>query len=156
MSETPFWDTRKSATLSVIVSWVALVVAAVVAVFLWPILQRTSSGVLLGDRFAARVVGPAYVCLAAGIVAIVILLLILGDIRRGEVFTLANARRLRLISYCGLTIMAACAVAGLIAGLIPVFALLALVAGFMALMMNVIKNVVDAARLLKEDADYTI
>jgi hypothetical protein len=155
MSDSHFWDDHKSATLSTVAAWVALALAVGVAPFLIPILRQVSAG-LVADNFVVRAAGPLYVCLAAGIVALALLLVMLADIGRGDVFTLANARRLRLISYCGATIMAAFLVTAVVAGLWPVFVLMALVAGFMALLMNVIKNVIDAARLLKEDVDYTI
>jgi len=152
-----FWDARKSATLSLVVTWAGLVLAVVAAPFLMPALKSglfTSTG-LHGDALL-RTIGPMYACLAFGIAAEVILLRLLGSIRQEDVFTALNVRRLRLISYCGFAIMLACVVGAVIAPMHAFFALVALVAGFLGLLMRVIKNVIEAARLLKEDADYTI
>jgi hypothetical protein len=110
----------------------------------------------LGESFVARAAGPLYACLVCGIAAVIITLLLLGDIRRGEVFTATNVRRLRLISYCGYAITLACVVGLIVANPWLLFAFIGLVAGFMSLLMRVIKNVIDTARLLKEDADFTI
>jgi len=151
------WDARKSATLSLVVTWIGLVFAIIAVPLLVPALQSgwiTAAGLRGGAL--ARAAGPMYGCLAFGIAALIILLCLLGDIRRGDVFTTANVMRLRLISYCGFAIMLACVVGAVIAPMHAFFTLVALVAGFMGLLMRVIKNVIESARLLKEDADYTI
>ncbi|MCL2783802.1 MAG: DUF2975 domain-containing protein [Propionibacteriaceae bacterium] len=157
MSERHFWDATKSVTLSIVVTWVGLALAVACLPMLVPILKSIRvAGTVFDSSFVAHAVGPLYACLAIGIAALIILLRLLGDIRRGDVFTAANVRRLRLISYCGFAIMVACAVGGAIAVPRPIFILLGLIAGFLGLLMRVIKNVIDAARLLKEDADFTI
>jgi len=157
MNEQGFWNPQKSVTLSLVVAWVGLVSAVGCVPALVPMLRMIRvEGTIFDDSFVTRAVGPLYACLACGILALIVLLRLLGDIRRGEVFTQANVRRLRLISYCGFAIMIACVVGALIAAPRPVFIFLAMVAGFLGLLMRVIKNVIDAARLLKEDADYTI
>jgi len=153
----PIWDARKSTTLSLVVTGIALVLAPISGVFLIPALRSYDiGGMVLTDAFIARAAGPLYACLAAGMGALVVLWRLLWDIRRGEVFTSANVRRLRLISYCGFVIMLACAVGTIISPWWPAFVLLAAIAGFLGLLMRVVKNVIDAARLLKDDADYTI
>ncbi|MCL2652748.1 MAG: DUF2975 domain-containing protein [Propionibacteriaceae bacterium] len=157
MSKPSFWDVTKSATLSIVVTWVGLVLAALSIPFLVPILKRARiPGTAFDDSFVVRAVGPLYACLAFGIAALIILLLTLLDIRRGEVFTAANVRRLRLISYCGFGIMLACAVGAVVTVPRLIFVFLVLVAGFLSLLMRTIKNVIDTARMLKEEADYTI
>jgi len=157
MPEQRFWDATKSATLSIVVTWVSLVLSVLAIPFLIPVLKMVRvPGTALDDTFVVRAAGPLYACLAFGIAAVVILLRLLLDIRRSEVFTAANVRRLRLISYCGFGIMLACLVGAVLTAPRPIFVFLALVAGFLSLLMRVIKNVIDAARLLKEDADYTI
>ena len=153
----PIWDARKSVTLSMVVTGVGLVTALGCVVGLIPLLRTYQIDTMgLTDSFIARAAGPLYACLAIGIIALIVLMRLLWDIRRGEVFTLANVRRLRLISYCGFAIMAACAVGAIIAADRPVFILLGAIAGFLGLLMRVVKNVIDAARLLKEDSDFTI
>jgi len=125
--------------------------------FLIPILKLVRvPGTIFDDEFVIRAAGPLYACLGFGIAALIVLLRLLGDIRREKVFTVSNVNRLRLISYCGFAIMVSCIVGAVIASPRPVFVFLALVAGFLGLIMRVVKNVIDAARLLKEDADFTI
>ena len=157
MSDHQHWDVTTSATLSLVVSWIALILGVACVPLLIPILRAVRiPGTIFDDRFVARAAGPLYLCLAFGIAALVVLIRLLSDIRRREVFTLVNVRRLRLISYCGFAIMAACAVGAIVASPRPIFVFLALVAGFLGLIMRIVKNVIDAARELKEDSDYTI
>jgi len=151
------WDSRKSTTLTMVVAWIALACAVASIPALVPLLKMIRvPGTLFDDTFVVRATGPLYACLGFGIIALIILLRLLGDIRKEQVFTLTNVRRLRLISYCGFAIMISCVVGAVIASPRPVFIFLALVAGFLGLIMRVVKNVIDAARLLKEDADFTI
>jgi len=172
MPERHFWNARKSTTLSIVVTCLALALAVTCIPFLLPLIRLTTpSSPGPGPTDYSRSVEypgsygpvdpvslaiPLYACLLWGIVALIILLTLLRDIRRDEVFTLNNVRRLRLISYCGFLIMATCIVAVFTAPMPVLFAIIAALAGFLGLLMRVIKNVIDAARLLKEDADYTI
>jgi len=156
MTEQPFWSARRSTTLSIVVAWVALVLGVAAIPLLVPLLTMADVGAIFGHSFVARAAAPLYICLACGIIAVIIVLRLLGDIRRGEVFTVANVRRLRLISYCGFVIFLACVVGAIVTRPWLIFIALGLVAAFLGLLMRVIKNVVDAARLLKEDADFTI
>jgi len=157
MSESRFWDSTKSVTLSIVVTWVGLAGGLACVPLLVPALKLLRPQQIAMDAsYIVRVSAPLYVCLAFGMVALVVLLFLLRDIRRGAVFTPANVHRLRLISYCGFAIMVACVVGALISPLHPIFVFLAVIAGFLGLLMRVVKNVIDTARLLKEDADFTI
>jgi len=157
MSNEHFWDARKSATLSLVVSWVALAAGVACIPLLIPLLKTMRvPGTTFDDQFVRAAFVPLYVCLGFGIAALVCLIRLLSDIRRGEVFTVPNVTRLRVISYCGFAIMLACVGGAVFAQPRPIFIFMAMVAGFLGLLMRVIKNVIDAARLLKEDADYTI
>jgi hypothetical protein len=141
-------------TLSIVVAWIALVGAVACLPLVIPLLDAITGGV---DQDGIRAaIGPSYACLVFGITAVVILLLVLYDIRRGKVFTVATVTRLRLISYCGFAILLACVAGAIVAQGRAIFILLAVVAGFLGLLMRVIKNVIDAARLLQEDSDSTI
>ena len=140
-----------------VVAWIGLVLGVVCIPMLIPLLKMVRvDGTIFDNTFVKNAAAPLYGCLAFGIAALVILLRLLGDILRGEVFTLTNVRRLRLISYCGFAIMVSCGAGAVLAAPRPFFIFLGLVAGFLGLLMRVIKNVIDAARLLKEDADFTI
>ncbi|GHU64904.1 hypothetical protein AGMMS49983_11660 [Clostridia bacterium] len=85
---------------------------------------------------------------------------LLSHIRAGEVFTVNNIRLLRTISW-------ACFAASILFFIgffrfIPVggieisMFLIASFAGFVGLIMRVVKNVIDAARELKDENDFTI
>jgi hypothetical protein len=124
--------------LSIVVTGIGLATAAICLPFLIPLLRLFRvDGSVYDEAFVTRAAGPLYVCLVFGIAAMVILLMLLLDIRRGQVFTLANVRRLRLISYCGFAIMAACIVAAIIAVPRPLFIIVAAIAGLMGLLMRV-------------------
>ncbi len=151
------WNARKSTTLTLVVTWVALVFSVIMIPGLVPILKMMRiPGTVYDSYFVLHAAGPLYVSLFAGLVALVLFLRLIYDLRRDAVFNLTTVRRLRAISYCGFLIMVACVVGAVIAPPRPVFVLLAAVAGFLGLAMRGIKNVIDTARLLKEDADYTI
>lgn len=155
------WSPEKSVKLSVIVTRIALwftLVGASLLIVLRDVFHVPAAGALLSILYfyMDQAMAAVFLCLASGALALGILLLLLRDIGRGEVFTLTNVNRLRAISWCGFVIMAVCAVAAFFVSVRPTFILLAAVAGFVALLVRVIKNVIDAARLLKEDSDYTI
>ena len=152
------WTAATSIRASIVATWVGIALAAVVAAALPATLDqfiRAEAG-LVADTWFREVIAPLYLCLAAGLAALIILLRLLGALARDEVFTLDNVRRLRGISYCGVVIAITLALTAIFVGPWPIFAGVAAVAAFLALIMRVIKNVIDAARLIKEDNDYTI
>ena len=79
--------------------------------------------------------------------------LLLASIGRGDVFCAQNARSLRIISWC-------CIAAGLVylaGGAWDAYLLiLAAAAGFVGLILRVLKNVFEEAVRIKEENDYTI
>ena len=151
---TSHWDAATSVRASIVVTWIAVVVALGVACVL-PFAPGWITNPA-GADWVRRALVPMYLCLAAGLVALVILLRVLAALARDEVFTLANVRRLRGISYCGFAIAVVCAVAAVVVGPWPIALGVAAIAAFLGLIMRVVKNVIDAARLIKEDNDYTI
>jgi hypothetical protein len=79
---------------------------------------------------------------------------LLSAVRRDQVFTEANVRNLRIISWC-------CFGAGviLLAGWLaisPVFLIIAILAAFFGLILRVVKNLFAAAVALKAENDFTI
>jgi hypothetical protein len=89
---------------------------------------------------------PAYVALAA-------LERMLAAVKRGEVFTNSNVRRLRTISWC-------CFVAAIVllaSSLVSiVFFALAVLAAFFGVVLRAVKNLFAAAVELKAENDFTI
>lgn len=78
---------------------------------------------------------------------------LLKSIQAGQVFTAENIRRMRVVSWC-------CAAAGLVclgAGLLYLPCLVcAMAAGFMALIVRIVKNTFQQAMLMKDELDYTV
>ena len=78
---------------------------------------------------------------------------LLGNVRRGEIFVEANVRCMRLVSWC-------CVWAALISLLsaayyLP-FAFVAVAAGFMALIVRIVKNAFQQAIAMKDELDLTV
>ncbi|MCL1906444.1 MAG: DUF2975 domain-containing protein [Propionibacteriaceae bacterium] len=157
MSKKLNWTPRMSTTLSMVVAWIGLILGVAAVPALKPLLGVTThAGYAASEDYIATILPLLYACLVVGILALVILLRLLGDIRKEQVFTTNNVRRLRLISYCGFSIMAVSIVGAILTVPDTFFVAVALIAGVLSLLMRVVKNVIDTARLLKEEADYTI
>ncbi len=78
---------------------------------------------------------------------------LLGSIRRGEIFTPENVRRLRAVSWCCVGAALLCMLS---ASYYPSFLLIAVAAGFMCLIVRVVKNVFQQAIAMKSELDLTI
>ena len=151
------WNTQQSAVLSIACTWAALALAVGGAVAL-PFLPRLGHvgslpvfGILIRQEWPAM-----YLCIAGGMAALILLLKVLYSIKDGAVFTSDNVARLRWISYCGFAIAGIALITGLIDGTWLGWGPIGLVAAFLGLIMRVVKNVIDAARVLKEESDFTI
>ena len=95
-----------------------------------------------------------YLCAAAALAMLVVMYRFLGRLEKGEVFSRANVRSLRRIGFC-------CAAGGLfslLAGiaLLHEFLYVALAAGFMTLIVRIVKNAFEQAVRMKEELDYTV
>jgi cytochrome c oxidase assembly factor CtaG len=151
-----FWNDRRSLLLT----------KGCVAVLLAVSVGMTAAGpweieALLAAKQLRLAVGAArmllypvsYGCAAAALVMLADLYRFLSRLQKGEVFTAKNVAALRRISWC-------CAVAGALAltagaAYLP-FVFLAVAAGFMALLVRVIKNAFAQAVGMKNELDYTI
>lgn len=106
------------------------------------------------------IIGPFYAVVPAGFIALFCLDRLLGNIRKNTVFDMQNVKLLRIISI-------ACAYAGLV-GLVSFIVIMlkdfmfetmaVLSAGefFVALIVNVVKNVFEKAIEIKEENDLTV
>ena len=78
---------------------------------------------------------------------------LLGNIRRGALFVADNVRRMRIVSWC-------CVWAALIAALstayYPPFLFFAVAAGFLALIVRIVKNAFEQAIAMKDELDWTV
>ena len=78
---------------------------------------------------------------------------LLGNVRRGEVFVPANVRCMRLVSWCCVGAAAVCALS---AAYYPPFAFIAVAAGFMALIVRIVKNAFAQAIAMKDELELTV
>lgn len=149
-----YWNDRRSITLTRIV--VAAALAGSIAMTVggpwltrWMVTAHhlpQSSGPLL--------LGFGYLCAVLAILMLCTLYRFLRRIEQGQVFVAQNVTALRRISwYCaGAAVL--CLPMGL--GIYLPFAFLAVAAGFMALIVRVVKNAFEQAVRMKDELDYTI
>ncbi|MBR5382077.1 MAG: DUF2975 domain-containing protein [Oscillospiraceae bacterium] len=78
---------------------------------------------------------------------------LLGSIRDGEVFVDGNVRRLRIVSWCCIGAGAICLLSA--AYYLP-FIFIAAAAGFLALIVHIVKNAFRHAVLMKDELDLTV
>ena len=101
----------------------------------------------------ADMIVTLYLCSIFGWVLLWQMWTLLNNIRRSEVFIPENIRCLRIVSWCCVAAGAICLVSTLF--YIP-FAAIAIAAGFMALIVRIVKNVFEQAIRMKDELDYTI
>lgn len=147
------WNTNKSIILSqVCVAVFALLLAALDIGAYWAV------GWYIGLRGMAWQQGAGmtatiYLCSVFGWLLLWQMWRLLGNIRRGEVFIPGNVRCLRLVSWCCVGAGAVCLASSFF--YLP-FAAVAIAAGFMALIVRIVKNVFEQAIRMKDELDYTI
>ena len=95
-----------------------------------------------------------YGCCPAGWLAIAALLKLLHNIRKGLVFTRENVRMLRILSWCFIfvTLVSLGAFVTMYLPMLYVF----LGSGFMAVILRVVKNVMEQATIMREEQELTI
>ncbi len=152
------WNSNKSITLSLIVCFLVVVMLIFGAVF-FPILLKMYFGDFesaLDHQFFfmyKSVLICFYVSLLPAFTALYSLIRMLFSIRWKEIFTSANIKRLRILSWC-------CFAVAFITVLGSFFYLpliiISIAAGFIGLIIRVIKNVMCSAKILREENDLTI
>ena len=152
------WNSNKSITLSLIVCF-AVAVLLTVGIVLLPIMLKMYFGsfeITYDHRLFLMyrsVLSCYYVCLLPAYTAIYSLVKILFSLRREEIFTDSNIRRLRVLSWCCFVVALVTAVGFIFYR--PLMAV-ALAAGFIGLILRVVKNVMCSAKILREENDLTI
>jgi len=94
-----------------------------------------------------------YLCSIFAWIALFNLLKLLGRIGAGEVFISSNVKSMRIISWCCVAVAAVCLVSGIV--YLP-FILVAMAAGFMALIVRIVKNAFQQAVEMKDELDLTV
>jgi len=121
--------------------------------FLLPWLLRPANAYYYLDTWYKPMLLVFYTCCPAGWAAIASLLKLLLNIRTGSVFTRQNVRLLRLLSWCFVFV----ALVSLAAFYwIPPLLVIFVAAGFLAIILRVVKNVMAEATILREENDLTI
>ena len=107
----------------------------------------------LPPRSGPLLLGMGYACAALALVMLCSLYQFLHRIEAGEVFVSTNVAALRCISWCCAGAAGFCLLA---AGIYLPFLFLAVAAGFMALIVRVLKNAFAQAVRMKDELDYTV
>ena len=151
------WDDHKSITLTRYVVALAIL-GSVIMTACGPWLVRW-----LVDTHPLNHTGPAvevallilgYLCAALAFWMLYNLYRFLRRLEQGQVFVPQTVQALRRISWCCTWAAVLCLPAGIVIYL-P-FAFLAVAAGFMALIVRVLKNAFEQAVRMKDELDYTI
>ena len=154
------WNRKNSVTLSLVVCYVLFGILTVGlflgpwAVKMWLCLYRgfaENSAVLLYQQklFACCF----YPCSVFAYVTLYSLIRLLRNIQKEDIFIGQNVRYLRRISWCCIVVALLTLAAGVF--YIP-YSFLAVAAGFVGLMLRVVKNVMENAVQLKEENELTI
>ena len=152
-----------SAFLSLILAYLALGVIGIVAAvvpFFHQFLYDNIFTEVPGDGTMIGFVIFCYLVLITAAVADVLLIRLLGNVRRSEIFTASAVAKLRSISWC---CFAECLI--LMGGSIVFFRIFvfphamlifAFAAAFLGIVLRVVKNVIEEAVAIKYENDYTI
>ena len=146
-----------SAALSLILAYVALAVIGAIAAAI-PFLNKFLYDYFFFGRLSITVL--FYLALIPVAVAAVLLIRLLGNVRRAEIFTASAVSRLRGISWCCFAEFLILVGGGICFYRISVFPhaffVVAFVAAFLGIVLRVVKNVIEEAVAIKSENDYTI
>lgn len=149
------WNSDKSTRLSTVCTKIimALVIAFAVA---FPLIRKKTAlaeYLVVSNNEINYIVPILYLCCIIALVALFSLYKLLSNIRSENIFIKENVTMLRRISWCCF-IAAAVLLFGSFFTL--TFFLLSVMAGFIGLILRVVKNVFEAAVHLKTENDFTI
>lgn len=147
------WNKNRSLMLSIVLSIIILVVLTA-AVFFAPFaVQWYADTMERPDIPRTAVLAFFYSCVPFAYIALGVLLKLLFNIRKEQVFTRVNVTLLRILSWCCFAVAAACLVGGFF--YLPFF-IICVPAVFIALILRVIKSVLNQGTDIKDDNDLTI
>lgn len=151
------WDDHKSITLTRYVVALAILGSAVMTVCgPWLVRWLMTTHHLNQEGPAVEIVllVLGYLCAALAFWMLYNLYRFLGRLEQGEVFVPQTVLALRRISWCCTWAAVLCLPVGI--WIYLPFAFLAVAAGFMALLVRVLKNAFAQAVRMKDELDYTI
>lgn len=153
------WNKDKSIVLSRVLLLVfAAAMAALDGGCLYVALSRQPPAVRLAALFPRRQVVLftvcAWVCSVPGVWLLCCMDRLLRNLRGSRVFVPENVRLLRRVSYC---CFAAALVSALCAGWgIPSLFAITVAAGFVGLIVRIVKNVFEQSIAMKDELDFTV
>lgn len=147
------WNKDKSIALSRICTAVFAVLLLALDIGCYWIVKWFSDIRPVPWQYSALRMAAVYLCSVFAWLLLVHLWKLLGNISREEVFTEGNVRHLRAVSWCCLGAACICLVCSPVC--LP-FLFIAGAAGFMALIVRIVKNVFQQAIAMKSELDLTI
>lgn len=151
------WNESRSLLLSQLMVGIFFAALAALDIFGWWVVRYICEHLIAVNHGLAGgyvLLGCLYVCSPAAYTVLWDLHRLLRNIRAGQVFIAENIRRLRRISWCCTAAAAVCLAAGILEW--PSVCIIALAAGFMALIVRIVKNVFERAIAMKDELDLTI
>lgn len=154
------WNRNRSVTLSLVVCFLACAIltaglfAGPWAVKMWFLLYRgwSENGEAM-VRMLTLFKVCFYPCAVLGFVTLYSLMRLLLNIKENAIFIMPNVKYLRRISWCCFAFSLITLVSGVL--YIP-YLFVSVAAGFVGLMLRVVKNVMENAVQLKEENELTI
>ena len=152
------WNHDNSTVLSLICTRIVAVAAVICAFFVPGVVDY-----YCGDYTGREAIAPSgrmpgtvgiYACLLIALVILYMLDRLLSNIRKEEIFVPQNVAYLRGISWACFAMCLPCLLIAVYGSQTFLFVMVA--AAFMGLILRVVKNVIEAAVLIKEENDYTV
>lgn len=144
------YTSLKSAKVTLVMSYVFCGILVLLMIFAKPILSWFAVGNM---RTLYIVMISFYICCPAAWAALVSIIKLLKNILREEIFIEKNVFYLRLLSWCCAFVSVVCIVSGSMYFPLLVFAA---GAGFMMLILRVLKSVMARATEIKNENELTI
>ena len=147
------WTKDKSITLSLVCIIIFALLLLILDIFCYPLTRWFIGLRAMHWQQGIGMMATVYVCSIFAWIALLNLWRLLANLRRGEVFTAKNVRLMRGVSWCCVGAAMMCLISTI--WYVP-FAFVAIAAGFMALIVRIVKNVFQQAISMKDELDLTI
>ena len=153
------WSHDNSTVLSLICTRIVAAAVIVCAFFVPGIVGYYTNSQYNGREAIAptgrmQVTAGIYICLLIALFILYMLDRLLSNIRKEEIFIPQNVSYLRGISWACFAMCVPCLLVAVYGSQTFLFIMVA--AAFMGLILRVVKNVIEAAVLIKEENDYTV
>ena len=160
MEETLMWNRRRSETLSITVCFICVAILTA-GLFLGPWAVKLWFAAFRGwdansqamQKMVTLFSACFYPCAVLAYITLYSLLKMLFNIKKDAIFIPANVSYLRRIAWCCFGVAAITLVGGVF--YLP-FLFVAVAAGFVGLMLRVVKNVMESAVQIKAENELTI